>query len=112
MKLIRAYVRPSLLEDVYSALNHNSYCCMTVFKGEGTGAFINENHQHSSLDFQGLHTEVVKVEMVSNDDHVEEIVDLIQEHGSTGHQGDGIICIQEVGQAIRVRDGEKGHYIL
>lgn len=112
MKLIKAYLRPELLEDVYSALNHQGYCCMTVFKGEGTGAYTSEGHAHSSLEFPALHREVVKVEMVSKDDHVDEIIDLIKEHGSTGHRGDGLIYVMEVEQAVRVRDGEEGHYVL
>lgn len=39
MKLVKAYIRPILLEEVYKSLRANDHCCITVFKGEGAGKY-------------------------------------------------------------------------
>ena len=39
MKLIKAYIRPILLEDVYTALRAAGHFSITVFKGEGAGQY-------------------------------------------------------------------------
>jgi nitrogen regulatory protein PII len=51
VKLVKAYIRPMPLEDVYTALRKEGHCCMTVLEGEGTDRFSVPNDQHGSLNF-------------------------------------------------------------
>lgn len=53
MKLIKAYIRPGLLEEVYTALRKNGHSSMTVFKGEGTGRFSDPESQSWISGFSG-----------------------------------------------------------
>jgi nitrogen regulatory protein PII len=108
MKLIKACFQPIMLEDVYSALRHEGFCCMTVFNGEGTGDYINPEQQHGSLSFPGMHAKIVKVEIAVQDEQVPRIVQLIQENAHTGHTGDGIIFVTEIEDAVRINDGTSG----
>jgi nitrogen regulatory protein PII len=108
MKLVKAYIRPILLEDVYSALRKEGHCCMTVFEGEGTGRFSDPADQHGSLNFPAMHTHVAKIEIAADTEDVDAITEIIKEYGRTGRKGDGIVFVMEVEQATRIRDGKQG----
>lgn len=112
MKLVKAYIRPILLEDVYTALRNEGYCCMTVFEGEGTGRFSDPADQHGSLNFPAMHTHVVKVEIAADSKDVDAITEIIKKHGRTGRKGDGIVFVMEIEQATRIRDRKQGADIL
>lgn len=112
MKLIKAYIRPKLLEDIYSALRKNGFCCMTVFEGEGTGRYSDPDHQHGSLKFPAMHTHVTKVEIAARDKDVDDITKIITRHGSTGHKGDGIIFVSPIDRIHRIRDGKEGPEVI
>ena len=49
----------------------------------------------------------VKIEMVVNESFIEATIDAIIETARTDNVGDGKIWIEEVGEVIRVRIGEK-----
>ncbi|TYP93571.1 nitrogen regulatory protein P-II family [Fodinibius salinus] len=112
MKLVKAYIRPKLLEDVYRALRNEGYCCMTVFEGEGTGRYSDPDHQHGSLNFPAMHTHVVKIEIAVESEDVNPVIDIITEHGKTGHKGDGIVFVCPIEKVTRIRDGEEGASVL
>lgn len=112
MKLVKAYIRPMLLEEVYTALRAEGYCCMTVFEGEGTGRYSDPSDRHGSLNFPAMHTPVAKIEIAAEAKDVEPISEIIQKHGRTGHKGDGIVFVSPIEQITRIRDGEQGAAVL
>lgn len=112
MKLIKAFIRPGLLENVYSALRKEGHPSMTVFEGEGTGRFSDPESCHGSLDFPAMHNKVVKIEIAAEDANCDSIINVIKEHGCTGGKGDGVIFVSPLNYAVRIRDGEKDPKIL
>ncbi|MBD3617279.1 MAG: P-II family nitrogen regulator [Gracilimonas sp.] len=112
MKLVKAYIRPILLEDVYKALRAEGHCCITVFRGEGAGQYTDPNHAHGSLEFPALHSKVVKVEIAAVDKNIEPIIDIIQQTASTGSRGDGIIFVIPIENMTRIRDGKQGAEVI
>lgn len=110
MKLIKAYIRIDMFETVHRALHKEGYTSMTVMEAEGMGSYSDPEQRHSSLKFPALHSKVVKLEMVSETEHVDSIVRIIQKKASTGHPGDGLIVVLPVERSIRVRDGEERAY--
>jgi nitrogen regulatory protein PII len=112
MKLVKAYIRPMLLEDVYTALRKEGHCCMTVFEGEGTGRFSDPNDQHGSLNFPAMHTHVAKIEIAVESEDVATVIDIIKKHGKTGHKGDGIVFVCPIERVTRIRDGKEGATVL
>jgi nitrogen regulatory protein P-II 1 len=54
----------------------------------------------------------VRIQMVSDDDMVQPIVEAIQATARTGEIGDGKIFVSEVVDVIRIRTGERGHDAL
>lgn len=112
MKLIKAYIRPIVLNDVYHALHKKGFCCMSVFEGEGTGSYSDPAHQHGSLRFSAMHTHVVKIELATESANVDEIINILRESGSTGQRGDGMVFVTEIDKAVRLRDGKVGKEVL
>jgi nitrogen regulatory protein PII len=112
MKLVKAYIRPILLEEVYKKLRSNGHCCITVFRGEGAGQYTDPNHAHGSLEFPALHSKVVKIEIAAVDKNVEPIINIIQQTASTGSRGDGIIFVMPIENMIRIRDGKQGDEVI
>ena len=112
MKLIKAYIRPTLLEDVYTELRKKGHSSMTVFEGEGTGLYTDPKNKHGSLNFPAMHSHVAKLEIAAQPEDIESIIQTIRTHGHTGRKGDGIIYVIPIEQATRIRDGEQGSNIL
>jgi nitrogen regulatory protein PII len=112
MKLIKAYIRPSLIEEVYKALRTSGHCCITVFKGEGAGQYSDPNKEHGSLDFPAMHSRVIKIEIAAQDSSAQSIIETIQQTASTGSSGDGIIFVSPIESAMRIRDGKEGAEVL
>jgi nitrogen regulatory protein PII len=112
MKLIKAYIRPILLEDVYKALRAAGHCCITVFKGEGAGQYSDPDKEHGSLEFPAMHSKVTKIEIAAQDTSVQPIIETIQQAASTGSSGDGIIFVSPIEYALRIRDGQEGAEVL
>lgn len=112
MKLIKAYIRPMLLEEVYKALRAEGHCCITVFRGEGAGQYTDPDHAHGSLKFPAMHSKVVKIEIAAVEEDVESIIEIIQETASTGSRGDGIMFVMPIEDMIRIRDGKQGAEVI
>jgi len=112
MKLVKAYIQPKLLEDVYSALRKEGFCCMTVLEGEGTGQYNDPDNKHGSLTFPAMHTHVAKLEIAAESDDVNRITQIITSHAKTGRKGDGLVFVTPIEQATRIRDGKQGAEIL
>ncbi|WP_428235188.1 P-II family nitrogen regulator [Gracilimonas sp.] len=112
MKLVKAYIRPMLLEEVYKALRSEGHCCITVFRGEGAGQYTDPDHAHGSLQFPAMHSKVVKIEIAAIDEDVNSIIEIIQQTASTGSRGDGIIFVMPIENMIRIRDGEEGAKVI
>lgn len=112
MKLVKAYIRPVLLEEVYKALRSAGHCCITVFRGEGAGQYTDPDHAHGSLKFPALHSRIVKIEIAAIEEDVESIIEIIQKRASTTSRGDGIIFVMPIEEMVRIRDGERGSNVI
>lgn len=112
MKLIKAYLRPNMFETVHRALFEEGYKSMTVMEAEGIGSYSDPEQCHGSLKFPTLHSKVVKLEMVSEAGHVDDIIGIIHKNGSTGHPGDGLVVVLPVERTVRVRDKEERRYTV
>lgn len=101
MKEIKAYLKPNMLDQVVDALlDHADFPGVTVSTIEGFG--------HPKGGGPGELTSRVKLETVVLDDQVEEVLQIIINNAQTGSFGDGKIFISDVGDAVRIRTGQRG----
>lgn len=113
MKEIKAFVRPEVFDDMFAALKHEGFCCVTVTECEGTGKYSDpERPEYPSLKIPYMHSKIHKMEIVSRDKDVDNIINIIEKHSKTGKHGDGMIYVIDVERAVHIRTGEEGEKIL
>lgn len=109
MKRISAIVRPEKLEALKEALSAAKVNGMTISQVMGCGT------QHGWKEFY-RGTEVmlntipkIRFEIITEEERVDEIVDIICETARTGNVGDGKIFVTPVDEVVRIRTGERGN---
>jgi len=105
MKEIKAFIKPNRTKQVVDALNENGFDSITLSRAEGTGS-LSRPDAFPSLEFKITDSQVVKLEIVCNDEKVEQIVSIISEEGRSAEPGDGLIYISKVEKAYRVKTGD------
>jgi nitrogen regulatory protein P-II 1 len=109
---IEAIIRPHMVEAVQNAVEEFGHHGLTVTEVKGMGKQKGATHTYRGSTYTlNLHHKV-KIEMVVEDEHVEEILSAIRSVASTGEIGDGKIFLIPVSDAIRIRTGERGDAAL
>ena len=108
MKKIEAIIRTDKLEDLKKALSDNGLVHgMTVSqvlgygKQKGFAEYVRGQRIETTL------LSKIKIEIVSIDEKVDQIVNVITKAVRTGEVGDGKIFIQPVERVIRIRTSEE-----
>ena len=108
MKKVEAIIRTEKLEDLKDALvKHDLAKGMTVTQVLGYG---NQKGFAEYVRGQKLNTTLlakIKIEIVTVEERVAKLIDVIQETTQTGEVGDGKIFVLPVESVIRIRTGEK-----
>ena len=109
MKLIKAYIRERKTEEVYRALKKAGYRSMTFVSCEGTGQYSDHEKEHISSKYPYADAyRVIKLEILSADEHIDKIVSIIKQNGRTGYNGDGMVIISPVDEVYKVRTDDTG----
>lgn len=109
MKLIKAFIRYRMAENVYKALKQAGYCCMTFVQCEGTGQYSDHEKQHISDKYPFAEAyRVIKLEILVAGEQVESVVEIIRLNGRTGYRGDGMIMVSPVDEVYKIKTDEKG----
>ncbi|MCP1660058.1 P-II family nitrogen regulator [Neisseria perflava] len=109
MKKITAMIKPFKLDDVREALSQIGIHGMTVSEVKGFGRQKGHTEVYRGAEYAVDFLPKVKVEIVTEDEMVEHIVEVIIETARTGKVGDGKIFVEPVAQVIRIRTGETGN---
>ncbi|MDR2493267.1 MAG: P-II family nitrogen regulator [Coriobacteriales bacterium] len=108
MKKIEAIIRPSKLEALKEAFLRAEVKGMTISEVHGCG------NQHGWKEYyRGSEVIInmlpkIKFEVVTTDDRVDLLIDIIVETAKTGEVGDGKIFVLPVEQVVRIRTEEAG----
>jgi nitrogen regulatory protein P-II 1 len=112
MKNIEAIVKPFKLDTLKDRLRQVGAQGLTVSEVRGFGRGGGEKDFHPGSRHTVDFNPKVRIQMVSDDDMVQPIVEAIQATARTGEIGDGKIFVSEVVDVIRIRTGERGHDAL
>lgn len=112
MTKVEAIIRPERFEDVNAALEEAGIVGMTTTDVRGCGRQRGYQERFRGMEYQIRLIPKLKIEVVVPDEQVDAIVEAILESAQTGEIGDGKIFIQPVGDAIRIRTGERGAVAL
>jgi nitrogen regulatory protein P-II 1/nitrogen regulatory protein P-II 2 len=106
MKLISCIIRPYKLDEVRDALAAAGVSGITVSEVRGFGRQKGHTELYRGAEYVVDFLPKLKVEVVVTDDHLDGVLEAIQQSAKTGSVGDGKIFVSPVDQVIRIRTGE------
>ena len=112
MRKIEAIIKPFKLDDVKEKLSKLGVKGMTVSEVRGFGRQKGHTEIYRGAEYVVDFIPKIKIEVVSSDDRVTEIVEAIREAAHTGKIGDGKIFVVPVEECVRIRTGESGEDAL
>ena len=108
MKIVMAVIKPFKLDDVKEALTQLGVFGMTVTEVRGFGRQKGHTELYRGSEYTIDFLPKVKIEVVVPNELVDKVVSAIASAAKTGSIGDGKVFVLPVGEAIRIRTGEKG----
>ncbi len=112
MKKIEAIIKPFRLDEVLEALKAVGVTGMTVTEVKGFGRQKGRKELYRGAEHEVEFVPKTMIALVVSDELLDQSVDAIVEAARTGKIGDGKIFVSEIGEAIRVRTGERGKSVL
>ncbi|MCB5227920.1 P-II family nitrogen regulator [Alishewanella sp. 16-MA] len=106
MKLVCAIIKPFKLDDVREAIADIGVEGLTVTEVKGFGRQKGHTELYRGAEYQVDFLPKVKLEIATQDDQVERLLEAIQKAAHTGRIGDGKIFVYNLEQAVRIRTGE------
>ncbi|MDR2140810.1 MAG: P-II family nitrogen regulator [Deltaproteobacteria bacterium] len=106
MKLIIAFIRPEVLQDVKLKLYAQELYSMSITNVLGAG-----QQRGYTEAYRGVQTEVnllkkLRLEIGVPDDQVDKAIAAITEAARSGQAGDGVIFVLDTVRTYRIRTGE------
>jgi nitrogen regulatory protein P-II 1 len=108
MKKIEAIIKPFKLEEVKEALSKIGVQGMTVTEVKGFGRQKGHTEIYRGAEYKIDFLAKVKIELITTDEMVLQVIETIERAAKTGKIGDGKIFISSVEEVIRIRTGERG----
>jgi nitrogen regulatory protein P-II 1 len=112
MKKIEAIIQPHKLEEVKEALKNIGIDGMTVIEVRGHGRQKGHKEVYRGMEYQVDLLPKIKLEMVVPSTRADEIIQTLANAARTGKIGDGKIFVFDVGEAIRIRNDDRGEAAL
>lgn len=108
MKKIEAIIRPGKLEEIKETLNKFNVHGLTISQVMGCGLQKGRKEFYRGTEVTLNLLPKIKIEIVTKDDFVDDIINLISKEAKTGEVGDGKIFIYNIEDVVRIRTGERG----
>ncbi|HZK56227.1 MAG TPA: P-II family nitrogen regulator [Desulfosporosinus sp.] len=108
MKKIEAIVRPGKLDEIKNALVAAGILGITVTHVLGFGRQKGYTQIYRGQEVMTHLLPKIKLEIVTSEEKVQQVIDIIINAARTGQVGDGKIFVQNVDEVVRIRTGEQG----
>ncbi|MGK7346153.1 MAG: P-II family nitrogen regulator [Candidatus Nitrospinota bacterium M3_3B_026] len=112
MKKIEAIIKPFKLDEVKDKLNEIDIHGMTVTEVKGFGRQKGHTELYRGAEYVVDFLPKIKIEIVTTEDKVEDVLAAVSDSAHTGRIGDGKIFVIPVEEAVRIRTGERGDVAL
>ena len=109
---IEAFLRPSALESVQSALGELGIAGMSVTEIRGFGRQRGHREVYRGAEYRIDFVPKIKVEVVVGDAARDQAINAIVEAAKSGKVGDGKVFATPINEAVRIRTGETGESAL
>ena len=108
MKKIEAIIKPFKLEEVKESLGSAGIEGLTVSEVKGFGRQKGHTELYRGSEYVVDFLPKIKIEILSEDSKVDDVVNTLIESSRTEKIGDGKIFVQNVDDCVRIRTGERG----
>ena len=108
MKKIETIIKPHKLDEVKQALTRIGVQGMTVIEVKGFGRQKGHTEVYRGAEYKIDFLPKSKIELITVDEMVPQVIETIERAAKTGKIGDGKIFISPVEEVIRIRTGERG----
>jgi nitrogen regulatory protein P-II 1 len=108
MRLVTGVVKPFKLDEVREALKKVGVQGMTIGEVQGFGRQRGHTEVYRGAEYQVEFVPKVRLEVLVEDSHADEVVDAMATAARTGKIGDGKIWVTPLSEVVRVRTGERG----
>ncbi len=106
MKLISAIIKPFKLDDVREAVADVGVEGLTVTEVKGFGRQKGHTELYRGAEYQVDFLPKVKLEIATQSENVDRLIEAINSAAYTGKIGDGKIFVYDLTQVVRIRTGE------
>ncbi len=107
MKIVIAYIRPEMLDDViYTLHGVEALRGASICDGRGFGAWRLDESPEAIQREPGNFRPHVRMEIACSDDVAAEVVKAISASAHTGMSGDGLVFTIDADTCVRIRTGE------
>jgi nitrogen regulatory protein PII len=106
MKLVTAIIKPFKLQEVKEALISVGVSGLTITEVKGYGRQKGHTELYRGAEYSVDTLPKLKLEIISSDDQVSNVVNSIQNSASTNQIGDGKIFVTSLESIVRIRTGE------
>ena len=104
MRIVTAVIRPEMLGNVRAALEGVGVTGMTISEASGFGRQKGQKQVYRGAAYTTNLVPKLKVEVLTDADAADAVVEAVLEAASTGSPGDGKIWVSRVEQVVRVSD--------
>ena len=108
LKLITAIIKPFKIDDVKAGLKVVGVDGLTVTEVHGFGRQRGHTEVYRGAEYEIDFVPKLKLEIITNADQVDEIVNALVASAATGSIGDGKIWVSPLETVVRVRTDERG----
>lgn len=106
MKKVEAIIKPFKLDEVKEGLATVGIKGITISEVKGFGRQKGHTELYRGAEYEIDFLPKIKVEVVTSDEKLEEVINIIQDKSKTGKIGDGKIFIYDLDKVVRIRTGE------
>ncbi|RJG38286.1 P-II family nitrogen regulator [Motilimonas pumila] len=106
MKMISAIIKPFKLDDVREAIAEVGVEGLTVSEVKGFGRQKGHTELYRGAEYQVDFLPKVKLDIATQEENVDRLIEAITGAAYTGKIGDGKIFVYDLSQAVRIRTGE------
>ncbi|HSJ04446.1 MAG: P-II family nitrogen regulator [Verrucomicrobium sp.] len=108
MKKIEAIIKPHKFEEVHEALREAGVFGMTVTEVKGFGRQRGHTEIYRGSEYTVDFVPKTKIEILTTDEQLPDIIKTINESAKTGKVGDGKIFVYDIEDVLRIRTNEHG----
>ena len=108
MKIVSAIIKPFKLDDVREALSDIGINGLTVYEVKGFGRQKGHTELYRGAEYVVDYIPKIKLEIATDDDRVDAVIEAIIDSANTGRIGDGKIFVTNLENVVRIRTSESG----